>query len=326
MNQDELILRYLQGRISSREEETLRVWRDENQANERRYQEFAAIWRATRCISEMPSSQSPPVQVVTSEAARRRRISGSWPLSSWQVAALVMALMIGGASAGFWAALMLSEGDGNGDLGAAGEIVTGVNETSTARLSDGTVIRLAPESRLVLPALPGDREVTLDGKAFFAVAADPDNPFWVRTPAGKARVLGTRFELDARQDRLRLLVVEGRVVLTANRSEVDVRSNQLTHMRSGEEPLTVEIEDIWSHLGWMGDFLAFESTPLSEVRSELQRRFDVELEFMDPSLADESVTVWFGDEGLEEVVFVLCRLVGTSCSMNSSRVRMTRRQ
>ena len=261
-----------------------------------------------------------------SEADRRRGSLGGLPRRASQVAAILVAFMIGGASIAFWAGGSGVDGGRDDVISTGGEVVTGVGETTTARLHDGTVIRLAPQSRLFLPASPGEREVTLEGKAFFAVASNPDNPFLVRTPAGEARVLGTRFELDVRQDELRLLVVDGRVALATERTEIDVRSQQLTYVRSGEDPLTLEIEDVWPLLAWMGDFLAFESTPLSEVRLELKRRFGVELEFHHPSLAEETVTVWFGAEPIEEVVLVLCRLTDTSCSLDNSQVHMTRRR
>lgn len=317
LDYDELILRSFVGRISSEQEVALSGWRNAHPDHERRYQEFAAVWRTTAELKEELVSEPPPVGEIISESADDRTGRRKWRPGSWQVAAL---------AASFAAGLLLAgpSEDPGLERGQPIEIVTGPGETATMQLAGGTVVRVAPESQLVLPDATDERSVTLVGQAFFAVASDPENPFIVRTPSGVARVLGTRFELDARSGNLRLLVVEGRVNVNSGDAEVDVVANQMTHLREGQAPSTVDVSDVWPLLSWMGAFVAFESTPLHEVRLELMRRFDVTLTFDDPSLAQETVTVWFRNEPIEEVVSVLCRLVEAQCSMRNSLVRMTR--
>lgn len=319
LDHDELIFRALQGRISSKEEEELRAWRKADPRHEERYQGFAAVWRVTREYDEAISTTPPPVDAVTAMDPSAGRARRRWHGVLWPAAAAAAAFVVGlgVAQVGSVGEVVAPE--------AVAEVVTGVGETATARLPDGTVVRVAPESRLVLPAAGNEREVSLDGQAFFAVVRNPEEPFMVRTPSGDARVLGTRFELAARGGHFRLLVVEGEVAVSSSDTEVSVGPRQMTHLREGEQPATVEVEDVWALLGWMGQFLAFESTPLREVRAELERRFDVRLQFDDPALADETVTVWFGDEPIEEIASVLCRLVESECAMDDSLIRMSRR-
>ncbi len=330
MDHDELIFRSLQGRISPDLDAQLLLWRQASLENEARYQGFAAVWRATHPATARPVTRRPAAEAITlaaetiTLAARKRHALKIWRPGLSQVAGIALALVMGSFGVGLWWA---GSDTGGTELVTVSQtdIITGVGETTTTRLADGTVIKLAPGSRLIIPADPGAREVTLEGKAFFAVSADPSNPFLVRTRSGDARVLGTRFELDARPGQLRLLVVEGTVNLSNSKSSVDVQSHELTQMRDDGQLLRVQIEDVWPMIGWIGSFLAFESTPLGEVSAELKGRFNVELLFDDPELADETVTVWFGDEPIEDVLLVLCRLMETDCSMGSSQVRMKRR-
>lgn len=318
MNHDDLILRSLQGRISSEERARLWNWLDADPRNERRYEDVAVVWRATREYDDAPFTSPPPVEAITSEAVQRRRGSPKWMRRFRSVAAVAASFVVGLGVARSW--------DPGGAVvdDAAPEVVTGIGEVATTRLPDGTIVRLGPESRLVFSTAPNAREVTLDGQAFFAVARNPEKPFLVRTAAGQARVLGTRFELAARAGQFRLLVVEGQVAVSSGETEVAVGARQMTHLREGEEPSTVEVEDVWPLLRWVGNFLAFESTSLREVGAELERRFDMVLVFDDPTLADETVTVWFQAEPIEEVVSVLCRLVEARCAMAEASVRMSR--
>ena len=111
----------------------------------------------------------------------------------------------------------------------ATEVVTGATELATVQLGEGSVVRLAPSSRLRVLA-GRERAVNLEGRAFFAVERMPRHPLRVHTPPGR-RVLGTRFELATNADRLELRVVEGRVAL-----EHAARSDRSRRRRGERRP------------------------------------------------------------------------------------------
>jgi ferric-dicitrate binding protein FerR (iron transport regulator) len=96
------------------------------------------------------------------------------------------------------------------------EFVTDTAEMATARLDDGSVVRLAPRSRLRVSHAAHVRESWLDGEAYFAVAHDKARPFRVRTRAGTVEVLGTRFDLRVAADDARHRH-RGRVALHGDR-------------------------------------------------------------------------------------------------------------
>lgn len=311
---DELIARSLQGCTSEEEEEYFRRWRTQRAEHEERYQEAAAVWRATRSYEPRLRLRPLAYEAIVAEGGRRR-IEMRTKRSPVALAGIAAALIIGFAVA-LWSAEGRVRPHGS-------EFVTGEEETATARLRDGTVVRLGPRSRLVVPPDGMGREVVLVGRAFFAVAEDRGRPFVVRTSAGDATALGTRFEVSVRERDLRLVVLEGRVAVSAGGKEVEVESHRVSHVRDGAEPSVVEVDDVWPLLGWMGGFMAFESTPLVEVGRELERRFGLKLVVEDAELSRQTVTVWFADDPLDRVVGVLCRLVEASCVVQDSTVWMT---
>lgn len=316
---EELIVRSLQGRISSREAARLRRWRAASIENETSYRRFVEVWKVSGA-GRTSRSHKPPAPGPTTiiKEAEAPRTIGTWGVRTMAAAAvIVLALGLGYLMGGH-------ERGSEPTAFRSSEVVTGVGESSTTHLADGTVIRLGPESRLTIPRDPASREVRLDGTAFFAVASDSVAPFVVATSAGNARVLGTRFELSTRASDLRLVVVDGRVALDSGDMEVEVKGSEVSHISAGGTPTVTPVDDVWPLLAWMGGFLAFESTPLHEVGSELQERFGVNLVLDDPTLADETVTVWFGDEGIEQVATVLCRLVEASCTVEESSIVMRR--
>jgi transmembrane sensor len=320
----ELIIRSLRGHLSSEEEAALSKWLDEAPEHRGFYEDMVAVWRATGEFLEcggISLETSPPPKDLLLQIARADRGGQEGRRRIWQVAsvaaALVVGLVIGGSSAS-------PTPSNHGD--AIGEVMTAAGERTTVRLSDGSIVRLAPDSRLFVPADGGGRRVTLEGRAFFAVSSDEVVPFQVSTHSSEVTALGTRFEVTADEEGVRLVVVEGRVSMTSGERVVELGSRQLTQLREGEEPVILEVPDVWglAEWDWMGGFLAFKNTPLREVATELDRRFSISLVLEDRSLADETVTAWFRDEPLEQVVSVVCRLIEVQCVMDGSEVRVHR--
>lgn len=307
---NELIIRSLQQRATSREEEELREWRRVTPGNERCYREVEAVWRATAVVSDGGAEPRPRAAEIVSEAetaSRRRK-----PIASRlrQVAAVAAALVIGLLVSEIRPGLQVEP-----TLLRAAEFVTGPNELATAKLSDGTVVRLAPSTRLRVEEKADRREVWLDGKAFFAVTSNERAPFTVRTRAGEALVLGTRFEVDVNSTGLRVVVVEGKVEVGAADHRVEVGAGEVTRAFRGRPPEVSRPEDIRPLLDWMGSFLAFENTPLRQVALEIEDRYGMRVTIADSVLAQRTVTAWFGDENPEAVLRVICRITDTHCSI-----------
>jgi transmembrane sensor len=312
---DELIIRALQGRATDEEVERLQDWRDEAEENEARFRSFAAVWRATpqqpRQIAPRPPVDETLRRIRTPRSAALRR----WPNLLSHAAAVVMTLVAG-------AVLVHLRETTPQAIVTHTAFITGSGESATVSLDDGTVVRLSQNTRLVLGSGDAVREVHLDGRAFFAVTTDSANPFLVRTPAGNVHVHGTRFELNAEREDLRVVVVEGRVAVASNGGAVQLSDRQVSHVRRGEPPSVMEIETVWPLLNWLGEFIAFESTPIPAVAEELSERFGVRLLVEDETIQRQTVTAWFGQELVDEIVGVICRIVEARCVMEGSVVRM----
>lgn len=205
--------------------------------------------------------------------------------------------------------------EGRGAVFGVDEFVTGATDVVTAELGDGSVVRLAPRSRLRVLKTEGDREVWLDGQAFFAVAKQESHPFIVRTRMGTARVLGTRFDLRVSDQELQLAVTEGRVALAAEGKLVEVGAGQVSHVMLGAGPTLETAVQPDSLLGWMGGFLVFQDTPLSTVAKEVGQRYGIRVELPDSSIARRTVTAWFTGQSAQDVLTTICRVIDAHCSI-----------
>jgi transmembrane sensor len=202
--------------------------------------------------------------------------------------------------------------------------VTGDGELATVRMADGSVARLAPRSRLRLLPSPNERAVWIEGRVFFAAASNPARPFRVRTRAGDLVALGTRFDVRTEPRGLQLAVIEGRVAIIASAARTEVASGETAALRDGRTSAVVKIDDPDDVVGWMRRFLAFQSTPLANVASEIERVYGRKIVLADSSLGTETVTATFTDESFDRVVRVVCTVVGVECAVTDDQVTISR--
>lgn len=321
---NEIIARALQGQATPQELAQLDAWRAQSAENESHYQEV--VWLLDGLRRMVPHARPAPRAAELIERLQRQRArSTSWVRSRlrtwlpWGVAAAATVLLAVQVATP-------TRGPSTPAVAAAEPAVieTGNGELATVRLHDGTVVRLAPRSRLRLLRLQHERGVSVEGHAFFAVAKDPSRPFRVRTSEGDLVVLGTRFDLRTDGRGLRLAVLEGRVAVYARGERKEVASGEITEIRDGLSLPTLKLGNADDVTRWMRRFLAFQSTDLGTVATEIERVYGARVVIADPSLEHETVSAALTDQSLEQVMRIVCTVVGVQCTVTDSLVTIGR--
>lgn len=160
-------------------------------------------------------------------------------------------------------------------------------------LSDGTSVRLNSGSRLRFPSEfgSGNREVEVEGEAFFEVAKDTNHPFIVRTGPANIHVLGTSFNLNTyNKGIVKTSLLSGSVLIT------DGSGHEL-HLKPGfeaefssERGFTERAFDQDDVLSWMKGIYYFHNTPLSELKPVIERWFDIDVVFDQDELTDRRIS------------------------------------
>jgi len=316
---DEIIDREQRGQATPAELKQIAEWRRASLGNEHEYRRLVRLLSVAHTLP-MGAAGAPP-SAAALLARQRPRVEQEPPRRKW-LAWMIPAAAAAGLAAGI--VIPRAAATRRSVLGVA-DISTGVAEMTTVQLGDGSVVRLAPASRLRVAASDSAREVTLDGKAFFVVAKMPDRPFVVHTPAGNARVLGTRFELATSNKDLRLVVVEGRVALTAGSERVEVRGGEQSGVRDQQTLTPTPVADASQIEQWVGKFLVFRSTPLRDAAREIERAYGTRVTVTDSVLARQTVTITLTDETLSRLVDDVCQIVNARCETRLNEVVMSRR-
>lgn len=158
-------------------------------------------------------------------------------------------------------------------------------QTTDVLLADGSRVLLNSGTSITYPALfaSGERQIELNGEAFFEVATDRDNPFIVK--AGKIRVkaTGTSFNVDAYSDgnEINVTLVEGNVTVKCT------DDNYITTLSPGENVRADLINgeylkstvDTYFYTSWQQGIITFSNRPLGEIARDLERWYNVEINF-----------------------------------------------
>lgn len=164
----------------------------------------------------------------------------------------------------------------------------------TLTLSDGTCVHLNASSKLKYPEqFTGmQREVFLQGEAFFEVTKQAGTVFLVHTQRGTVKVLGTSFNVRAYQDE----AVEATTLVTG-KVEVNVPGYQEVQMEPGEQcrldgqgGITKQEVDVYSYIAWKEGIFAFSNEPLEEVMRTLERWYNVDTQFTQEQMRKIPVT------------------------------------
>jgi transmembrane sensor len=177
---------------------------------------------------------------------------------------------------------------------AAPEVVTyrtNYGETASYLLPDSTIVVLNGNSSLVREKDWDDeqvREVWLEGEGFFEVkhkGVSPESRFVVHTSGIDVEVLGTRFNVFNRNDRVNVVLNSGKVkvriaALQDTGSVVMMPDEALEFSR---KDLTVKKSHVKAEAltSWRNQILVFENTPLSRIGEMIQDTYGLKVVFSD---------------------------------------------
>ena len=161
-----------------------------------------------------------------------------------------------------------------------------------------------------------DRNITLQGEAFFDVARNEQMPFIINAGDVSVQVLGTSFYVKSGKAAY-VAVVTGKVQVTAIKNTTNkliLTPGETGQLENGK--LMEDATDIYDLMYWKTGNLNFADVPLAEVAARLDKIFaeSVRLSEMTPAEAGRQVVnITFNQQTLEEMLRELCLV--TQCSL-----------
>lgn len=329
----EILIDYLSGQISASDKFKVEGWINSSEENKKIFQSLKSIWDVPPENFPKPDTEA-ALQNVWAKINSDKSGSKVYNLHTQQDDIHIFQRITQSAFIRIAAAILIMFG--------AVYIVTSIfnkNEASlvhiksekiqTIILSDGSKVTLDKGSSFAYPESFNNtekREVNLNGEAFFEVVKNTESPFIVNVNNGKVEVLGTKFNVRAwdKTGGVTVAVSEGRVALadSTQLNSVIITKNRMSRL-SKEGILSEPVEiDLSEYLSWMSKQIYFKNTTVSEVLSQLERWYDVNIQLDNAEILKSNITVFIDNKPLEDNLDVVCTILNMSFTKEETSVRL----
>ncbi|MBD3748383.1 MAG: FecR domain-containing protein [Sphingobacteriales bacterium] len=190
-------------------------------------------------------------------------------------------------------------------------IYCAVGEQKTAMLPDGSSVSLNAKSSVSFHPFwwKFDKTVTLEGEGFFE--GKHAKGFTVSSTLGEVTVLGTSFNIFARDNDYEVTCLTGKVRVKSNSTneETIINPNEMISLKnSGSFGSKIKV-DAKLALDWTNGQFIFTQIPLKKVLSEVSRRYGIAIENIDD--LNQPYTGSFTQQNhIEAVLDIICKPFG----------------
>lgn len=185
----------------------------------------------------------------------------------------------------------------------SGEDVYYADRGSTRQivLPDGSTVDLNANSKLTTHIVNGkDREVWLDGEAYFTITKQPDgSKFIVHTGDLDVEVLGTEFNVRGLQEKTEVVLESGKVQLHLKEAadmKVIMEPGELAEFSKVSGQLTKRDVNTRIYTSWKEGKIIFENAGASEIAQILRERYHVNVKVEEGSILGEFNGIFPSDD------------------------------
>lgn len=212
-----------------------------------------------------------------------------------------------------------------------------LNHAILIHLPDGSAVKLASKSKISYPQNfeKDKRIVILSGEATFDIAKDPSRPFLVYANEVTTKVLGTRFNVKAYENKNDVVVSveEGKVsvyknkkttkneltgvILLPNQQAIFDRKTDQYNKQLIQKPTIINQNKQLS--------FEFNETPIEDVFRKIELAYGIDIEFDENLLNGCQVTGSFDNESLFQKLDIITKIIGGSYEIVEGKILINSR-
>ncbi len=211
----------------------------------------------------------------------------------------------------------------------------GPGQTLTHTLPDGSQVTLNSGSEIRYNRLFShtNRNLQLNGEAYFEVVAS-DNPFVITANGSVTEVIGTSFNLRSWSSD-----PEVETVLSVTSGKVsfynEQNPDQIVYLEEGytsrvsalrpvpSDPVSAQLSYV---LAWKNHSLAFSGQPLAIIFHELERKFDIRIDWDQAEIGSTRLSTFIADpDNAESVIADICFAKGLTYSRTNNGFRISKK-
>ena len=289
--EEELLYKYFKGTASEEEEKLILNWVDASPENRKAFQKERMLYDIALFTDEK-------------QINRRDKKNRILPMLKWS--ARVAAVLIVAVSCWFLFKNYQYEKSAHRQT-----ITVPAGQRAQITLADGTKVWLNSKSTLTYASNFGrqERNVELDGEAYFEVAKNKKIPFFVNTEINRVKVVGTHFNVCAYKgsNEFETTLIEGIVdIYPVGSDQVITRLTKDEFFGSYNGKYKKTTLPSYDYLRWKEGLYCFDDAPLNSLLNKLEKYYNVNISVRNLKILNYRCTGKFKEQdGIEHILKVI---------------------
>lgn len=287
---EDIINIYLTGQCSEEELVEVNAWMKESEENARQLFRMEEIYHLGKFNQyadrqQMARAEKQLYKKLDEEKRKQNKILR---MHRWmKYAAMIAVILVIGGGSGYW----LYQNGNNQHMMVA---VANEGIVKEIILPDGTKVWLNNSATLKYPREFSEKErnVYLDGEAYFEVTKNRHKPFTVQSDAMRVRVLGTtfNFKCDKNYRIAEVTLIEGEIEVKGNKEEgqIILAPGQRAELNKNNGRLTVKQVDAKMDAVWHDNLIPFQKADIFTISKALERFYDIKIILSPDMRADKT--------------------------------------
>ena len=291
-----LIAKYLDGSCTHEELQNVDQWIEQNPIE---FEQYTKIWEASKEFNYPKNKNS--FSLIENRIAHSSIKMPIKPRNQfWKIAASILLLAVFSV----FTFTYFTGGDKTEDLYSLTH--TSSKEVQEITLLDGTKVWLKPNSSLQVSDVfnTDERNVKLNGAAFFDVAKNAEKSFTINTNGLNVKVLGTSFSVEENSKDIIVSVKTGKVKVSNQTKKTTLLPKQRVTFNKKTDEFALSVIKDSNNWSWVNRVLRFEKTELKDVVSKIEETYKVSIEY-NHSFEQTPFTGKFDNAKLDEILSIL---------------------
>lgn len=326
---DILIGKCVSGNASHEEMQELEAWKSESKRNLSIFQAAVKAWQNSEnylsALDLQTDRQKIETEIISRQSAQIRKYQ---LFTKWLKIASILAIPL--LVARGWYITTNSEQSVFSDQYC--EIMAPSGNISKCILPDGTEVWLNTNSVVrydVASFNKNEREVNIEGEAYFEVAKNKQKPFRVLTSEGSILVTGTSFNVKAYpgDNVFETVLTEGSIEMKINNESQSVKliPGERAVYNNEVKKITISEVNPERYSSWRNGELFFDDATLNDLIKELSRVYSIEFILEDKELGQSRFRGMFSfDNNLIDALEKIKRTSGIDYVIKNKEVRLSK--
>lgn len=313
-NFDELMERYLAGKVTPYERLKIEAWLEVMKTERTTDLEFTTAdqERLFKKITGTDASVGDVIAMRPQRSRAKQIFSKQWV----QIAASVTILL----AVSFTVWNLVSDSAPLNLQGSSGK--------EKVILNDGSIVWMEQGSSLVYyEKEDGTRRARLTGEALFEVAKIPNSSFTVECGKIMVGVVGTSFTLKTGQEHIELKVFTGKVNLTSAEDTLGVNvlpNEKVIYTVKGEvQRIALKEEERTKAIAHTEYDMLFDNSSMRNVIERLEKKFEVKISVSDQNVNKCRVTANLSDHSIEDSLTIISDMLDITFTIHGKTVAIS---